>query len=207
MRFKSTFVTALFVLSWMIAISFGVAALLNYSNKPGRIGAVPKTWPADSQLRLATSGHTLVMLAHPRCPCTRASISELAKIIGHARGKIRAYVVFVKPKAAGADWDDTDLRRDVAEIPGVTIVTDVDGAEADRFGAETSGHTLLYDSGGRSLFSGGITDSRGHAGDNTGESAILALINNQSPATGSTSVFGCALVDHARKYAKMVCPR
>jgi hypothetical protein len=129
------------------------------------------------------------------------------KIIGRARGKVRAYVVFLKPKYSGADWEDTDLRRDVAEIPGVTIVADVDGAEANRFGAETSGHTLLYDSGGRLLFTGGITDSRGHSGDNAGESAILALINNQSPAAGSTSVFGCALVDHARKYTKMVCPR
>jgi hypothetical protein len=207
MRLKSTFITALFVLSWMIAVSFGVAALLNYSNKPGRIGAVPKTWPADSQLRLSTSGQTLVMLAHPRCPCTSASTSELAKIIGHVRGKVRAYVVFLKPKSSGAEWEDTDLRRDVAEIPGVSIVTDVNGVEANRFGAETSGHTLLFDSGGRLLFSGGITDSRGHTGDNAGESAIVALINNQSPAAGSTSVFGCALVDHARKSAKMTCPR
>ena len=207
MRLKSTFVTALFVLSWMVALSFGVAALLNYSNRPGRIGAVPKTWPVDSQLRLATSGHTLVMLAHPRCPCTRASIGELVKIIGRAQGKVRAYVVFLKPKYSGSDWEDIDLRRDVAEIPGVRVVTDVDGTEANRFGAETSGHTLLYDSGGRLLFTGGITDSRGHAGDNAGESAIVALINSQSPATRSASVFGCVLVDHARKYAKMACPR
>jgi hypothetical protein len=207
MRLKSTFITALFVVSWMIAVSFGVAALLDYSNKPGRIGAVPKAWPADSQLRLSTSGHTLVMLAHPRCPCTRASISELAKIIGHVRGKVRAYVVFLKPKSSGGEWEDTDLRRDVGEIPGVSILTDIDGEEASRFGAETSGHTLLFDSDGRLLFSGGITDSRGHSGDNAGESAILALINNRSGVPESTSVFGCALVDHARKSAKMVCPR
>jgi len=58
----------------------------------------------------------------------------------------------------------------------VTIVTDADGAEANRFGAETSGHTLLFDFGRRLLFSGGITDSRGHTGDNAGESAIVALI-------------------------------
>ena len=207
MRLKPKLITALFVLSWMIAVSVGGAALLNYSNKPGRIGAVPKTWPADSQLRLSTSGHTLVMLAHPRCPCTRASITELAKVIDHVRGKVRAYVVFLKPKSSGAEWEDTDLRRDVAEIPGVSTVTDVDGVEANRFGAETSGHTFLYDSDGRLLFSGGITESRGHSGDNAGETAIVALINGQSPGAASTSVFGCALVDHARKSAELVCPR
>jgi len=62
------------------------------------------------------------------------------------------------------------------------------GCVVDRFGAETSGHTLLFDSGGRLLLSGGITDSRGHAGDNAGENAIVALINRQSPVAESTSV-------------------
>ena len=41
-------------------------------------------------------------------------------------------------------------------------------ARRQRFGAETSGQTLLYDRDGRLLFSGGTTGSRGHDGDNAG---------------------------------------
>ena len=66
-------------------------------------------------------------------------------------------MLFLKPKQSGSEWEDTELRRSVAAIPSVMVLSDVDGAEARRFGAETSGHTLLFDRDGRLLFSGGIT--------------------------------------------------
>jgi hypothetical protein len=89
------------------------------------------------------------------------------------------------------------LRRSAAEIPGVSVLSDPDGAEARRFGAQTSGHTLLFDHTGRLLFSGGITQSRGHAGDNAGESAIVSLINTQAADQTKTQVFGCSLFGRA----------
>ncbi len=134
------------------------------------------------------------MLAHPKCPCTRASIGELAQIVAETQGKLTAYVLFTKPQGAGADWDDTELRRSAAAIPGVTVVTDADGSEARRFGAETSGHTLLFDPDGALLFSGGITASRGHAGRNAGESAIIAAVNGGRSDSAGTPVFGCSLI-------------
>jgi hypothetical protein len=72
---------------------------------------------------------------------------------------------------------------------------DDEGAEANRFHAATSGQTLLYDADGRLLFSGGITGSRGHAGDNAGENAIVSWVNSGAAARTETSVFGCALFD------------
>jgi hypothetical protein len=107
--------------------------------------------------------------------------------------------LFLKPTSSGSDWEDTELRRSASAIPGVTVLSDVDGAEARRFGAETSGHTILFDANGRLLFSGGITESRGHAGSNFGENAVLSLINNQpiAGATGSAPVFGCPLINRA----------
>ncbi len=60
------------------------------------------------------------------------------------------------------------------------MLRDDDGAEAKRFGAETSGQTLLYDERGTLAFSGGITGSRGHAGDNAGRASLLALINRRA---------------------------
>src|SRR6185437_9083110 len=136
---------------------------------------------------------TLIMVAHPRCPCTRASVAELAQIMAHSLGKVNAFVLFVKPPGAGADWDDTGLRRSATSIPGVTVLTDENGVEAARFGAQTSGHTLVFDRQGTLVFSGGITASRSHIGGNTGEDSVLAALNQQAPDRERTPVFGCSL--------------
>lgn len=132
------------------------------------------------------------MLAHPHCPCTRASIGELAKLMAHAQSRVTAYAMFVKPPDSSEDWEQTDLLQSAAEIPGVNVVVD-DGVEAERFHAETSGETVLYDAEGHLLFSGGITGSRGHSGDNAGGSAILFLLNGGEVERTKTSVFGCPL--------------
>jgi hypothetical protein len=205
-RSKAILATTLFALAWIGALTLGVGALLKYENAPGAIGSAPQTWPAGSRIERAKSGETLVMLAHPHCPCTRASMGELAQIMAKVQGKVHAYVLFLKPQNSSADWDDTDLRRSAGQIPGVTVLSDVDGTEARRFGAETSGHTLLFDSAGRLLFSGGITSSRGHAGGNAGENAIIALANKQAAGQAKTLVFGCALAERARKEESSPCP-
>lgn len=184
--------TALVGVGWLAAVALGIRGLLNYESAPGGVAEAPKIWPA-SQIELATDRPTLVMLAHPHCPCTRASVGELAEIMARVEGKAMAYVLFSKPASSGSDWDDTGLRRNAAAIPGVTVVADNGGAEARRFGAETSGHTLLFAPDGRLLFSGGITQSRGHAGDNAGESAIVSLIHKGSAERAETFVFGCSL--------------
>jgi hypothetical protein len=182
---------------WCAGVAFGLGVVLNYESGAGTVGAVPRQWPAKSQIHRATDRTTLVMLAHPRCPCTEATMGELAKIMAGVQGKVNAYVLFYKPKGSAANWDQTALRRSAAAIPGVTVLSDVDGIEARRFGAETSGQTLLFDRNGRLLFSGGITDSRGHAGGNNGESAIIALANNKQPGQTTSLVFGCKINDRA----------
>ncbi len=103
------------------------------------------------------------------------------------------------PRESGADWQNTDLRRTAAQIPGVTVLSDVDGAEAQRFGAETSGHTFVFDPSGRLLFNGGITASRGHSGDNAGESSVVSLINNRRSERANSFVFGCSLKDRNKQ--------
>ena len=201
---KRILATSLFAITWIAAVAFGLGVLFQYENTPGRVGAVSPEWP-ETQIERATDRPTLVMLAHPHCPCTAASVGELAQIMARLQGRVAAYVLFVKPKGAGRDWEDTNLRRDAEAIPGVKVVLDPDGVEARRFGAETSGHTLLFGTDGRLLFSGGITASRGHAGDNTGEGAIIALLNHQTPARAQTLVFGCALADSIKRESKALC--
>jgi len=186
------FLTVLSGLAWAGAAVFGVHALLQYENAPGKIGQIPSAWPANSSIQLAADRPTLVMFAHPQCPCTRASISELESIVAHTQGKARVLVLFYTPRDTGDDWRQTDTCRSAARIPGVTVVSDIDGQEAERFGAETSGHAFLFDPNGHFLFSGGITASRGHSGDNTCESSIVSLIGNQSVTLARTFVFGCS---------------
>jgi hypothetical protein len=190
---KKFFITALLGVAWLACVAFGMRVLLRYESTPGRVGAVGVNWPAVSAIPRTEPKPALVMFAHPHCPCTRASIGELAQIMADTGGKLDATVLFIKPKGAGTDWDDTELRRSAAAIPGVKVLTDPDGSEARRFGAETSGHTLLFDGTGALLFSGGITASRGHAGRNDGESAIISAVNGKQTTRERTPVFGCSL--------------
>ena len=202
---KNLIVTAFFSIGWVIAVALGLGVLFNYESTPGRVGAVSQSWQSASAIQRTNDRPTLVMFAHPHCPCTRASVGELAEIMAHVQGRVSANVLFVRPKGAADDWDETDLRRSAAAIPGVRVSTDVDGLEARRFGAETSGHTLLFDRDGHLVFSGGITQSRGHAGGNAGESAIVSLVNNHRPARSKTFVFGCSLARHTEQKDNSIC--
>lgn len=178
---------------WLAAVVTGLAWVAIYDNRPGAAATSSETWPVGTLLARDVTGPTLVMLAHPRCTCTEASIAELAEVMARARPRPRAFVVFIKPGSVGDEWDRTGLRAAAEAIPGVTAVRDDEGLEAQRFGAETSGQTFLYDAGGRLLFSGGTTGSRGHAGENAGRAAILALLDRKEPDRRASSVFGCSL--------------
>jgi len=180
---------------WLFVIGAGIGHLWSYESTPGVAASAPDRWPADSRVKPAADRATLVMLAHPHCPCTRASIGELARLMTQARGRVAAYVLFVKPPDFSRGWEQTDLWASAAAIPGVTVVRDDDGVEAGRFGAATSGQTVLYDTGGKLLFSGGITGARGHAGDNAGRTAIVSLLTTDGSEREETPVFGCPLFD------------
>ena len=84
------------------------------------------------------------MAAHPHCPCTRASIESLARIMTRCRGLVTAHVAFCKPAGFPGDWEQTDLWRSAAAIPDVEVFCDEEGREARRFGAATSGCVLLF---------------------------------------------------------------
>ncbi len=107
-------------------------------------------------------------------------------------------VVFFEAEERGRDWVQGSLWRRAEALPGVQLVTDPGGRLIDRFGAFTSGQTLLYDSDGQLLFRGGITGARAHEGDNAGRSAIVALVRDRLSVTERTYVFGCSIKNRVR---------
>jgi hypothetical protein len=180
---------------WVLSASAGLSLLWGYENTPGVSAKAPPQWPTDSGIQRDPNRATLIMLVHPQCPCSRASIGELAEVMAQSPGRLIAFVLFLKPAGVPSDWEKSDLWKSAAKIPGVTVLVDNNGTEASRFNAATSGQTMLYDAGGYLLFRGGITDARGHAGENAGSSSIIALVNESSADRTETSVFGCPLFD------------
>jgi hypothetical protein len=172
----------------------GIAMISRYENTSGSSGGAPEMWPAEAQIARDHNRDTLIMFAHPKCPCTRASMEDLNRLLAQSGGRVAAHVLFFKPGDLPADWARTDLWRTAAAIPGVSVQDDLNGALARRFGAETSGYVLLYDAAGRLLFRGGITGGRGHAGDNAGMSAVISLVRGESVGQVRTPVYGCSLL-------------
>jgi hypothetical protein len=183
---------------WLGSAIAGLFVVWSYDNAPGAAAKAHDQWPAETTLARAADRPTLVLLAHPQCSCTRATLGELAEALARAKSLPRTYVVFLKPSSMPDGWEKTELWNSASALPDVTVVADEDGREAGRFGAVTSGQTFLYDARGSLLFSGGITGARGHAGNNAGRSSLVALLNRAAAVTSSTRVFGCSLFASAR---------
>jgi hypothetical protein len=186
---------ALVGVAWMLGLTAGLRAMLNYEDGPAEAGNPPTEWPRGSTIPRTPGMSTVIVFAHPKCPCTDATIGELSILMTRLQGKATASVFFVRPANLPYGWEKTELWRSAEAIPGVSVLSDPGGVEARRFGAQASGQTILYDAGGRMRFNGGITASRGHSGDNTGRSAIVSLVITGTSLTERTSVFGCSLHD------------
>jgi hypothetical protein len=179
---------------WGSAVALGFVALQLHGSSPGQIGAAIEHWPNSSRVPLARRRPTLVMAVHPQCPCTRASASELARVLTSCEGLAEVYILIFLPDRVGHGWVTTDALRLLGTMPGVHLIDDPSGEEAAHFGARTSGLVALYAQNGRLLFRGGITGTRGHEGDNEGRRALIGLIrNNRSSYPRETPVFGCPI--------------
>jgi len=188
----------LFTGMWLIAAALGQRAMLNYDYAAAAPGTPPENWPISTTISRTPGHSSIVVVAHPHCPCTRATVEELARLMAVLHNQVTATVVFVRPPGFSEDWEKTDLWRDAARIPGVSVLSDVHGTETSLFGAQASGQTMLYDAAGHLRFTGGITASRGHAGDSPGRSAILSIVNTGNSAKNQTSVYGCSLQNPER---------
>lgn len=179
---------------WAGAISVGAQKLLRYEGTPGQLAAPGPQWPQDSGLVRSGEQFTLVVFAHPDCPCTRATLAELGIVEARLAGRVKALVEFVKPEATSSEVRSSSLWAEAESIPGASAGFDAGAREAHLFAATTSGQALLYNPQGRLVFTGGITAARGHEGDNDGVAAVIALASGRA-APSRNPVFGCSLLD------------
>lgn len=192
---------AVLVVVWLLGLGIALAALWRYKSTPGPAAHAPTTWPPTSALARVEGRPTLVMFAHPGCACTRASLAELRALVGRFGERVTTYVLFLQPSDEPEDWSKTDTWADAASLAGVRVDVDRDGRESSAFGAEVSGHVVLYDARGELLFSGGITPARGHVGaspqlDKLVDAVSAATRDDGAPrahAGADGAVYGCTL--------------
>jgi hypothetical protein len=188
---RNTLVVLLLAL-WIPAIGAGVWYLIRFSNTPSPLANPPQRWPLAVS-ELAPDRATLILFGHPHCSCTRATLSELARIVACCGGNVSVRVFFCAPRQDAKKFVSTDLWKSAMSIPGVRVTEDPLAATARRFGVQTSGQALVYDQSGRLVFNGGITPLRGHEGDSDGKDAIVSILRGETPRYRTTPVFGCAL--------------
>ncbi|MEW4453008.1 hypothetical protein AB1L30_10050 [Bremerella sp. JC817] len=198
-------------LSWRLAVVlWGIGTLgawvwatnYEFSTVPENRSAIPQHWPIDSDLPRSADRPTLLFFMHPRCPCTSASVHELARMLtGSGLSEIQCpdlVVVAFGPDQPSAEWTESATLRQADELPRSKVFWDVDGVVSAQFGASTSGAVRLYGRDGKLLFSGGVTASRGHEGDNRGCEALRErLIDPTTSRPTSAPVFGCRIHNDA----------
>jgi hypothetical protein len=188
-------VTWFCLLIWMGGSATGFGIWQEFEATPGpavqTLGLNCRT-PADGQSRL------LVYL-HPRCPCSGATLEELARVLEQAPPEVAVEIVFVRPPGTNEGWERGDLWNRAAELPRVQVRVDRDGKEAESVGAATSGFVVLHDSSGRTQFQGGITRGRGMLGGSAGARSLIAVLRGREVPEPAAAVFGCPLSDQ--------CPR
>ncbi len=196
-RLSTSLLLKLVVLLWLGCAVFGLSCLGRLDRSAGASGQPPAQWQRTSHVALDPVKPTLVMLVHPQCPCSRASIQELNHLMALRPNRAAVFVLFLRPAGYSKAWTRTALWSQAAAIPGVTTLLDDNGEMARRFGAATSGETLLYAPNGRLLYAGGLTGARGHEGDNAGLSEAAALLGSRhqtgQAAVHQEPVYGCPL--------------
>lgn len=179
--------------AWCLAWGGSWYALSEHTYEGRQASASLAVWPANSQWDRADGAYQLILFAHPFCPCTRASLSELAESLTRLPKSTAIRIVFATAGLPQSEVQDSDLVSMARRLPGAEVRFDEQSAEAMHFGATLSGETLVFDPHGRLIFHGGLTPGRGHQGDTAAQRQMERLVNGQTGPVCRCSVFGCRL--------------
>lgn len=178
---------------WCLIVISGMCTMMSYSNRGGNNGAPPSNNPNAINASQQNESNTLLLFLHPKCSCSLATVREMSRIIAYASRPIDIHIVFA-PISIYQDVSETKIWSHASLLPSVNIVVDRNGDLIKQYAVKTSGHALLYNPHGKLMFSGGITSGRGHEGDNSGKTAVIALISGQRALINTVPVFGCPLM-------------
>lgn len=178
-------------LVWAATIGAAFNAIRRFETTPGQAADAGTVWPAGSSVPRQPGEWSLVMLVHPHCSCSRASVQELQAILEKSPS-VQPYVLVYRPADFKPGWERGAVLDAATRLRRAHVLIDENGREAKRFGGFTSGQTLLYDPQGRLRFSGGITSLRGHAGINSGRVDVIRIATT-GDGSGVHPVFGCAI--------------
>lgn len=192
---------------WGVTLALGLAWLAWYGTRPAPAQAMPATWPADLLGPRLGPGAELVVFVHPRCPCTRASLAELADLRHNLERDgvaLQLTAVVYRPASAPADWAPSEHTQPdavadaIAPLTPQRVVVDRAGALTAAGGVSGSGTVWAYAADGSAVFVGGLTPSRGHRGITTAHAALhAALQTGRAPAVPlEYPVYGCPIVLH-----------
>lgn len=180
--------------AWLGLCGLGTGVLWSYAQSEGELGEPSQTWPLPSVEPPVPDGATLVLFAHPRCPCTSASMTAVERLMARFPEGLGVVVVFFEPEGADEAWRDSALWRRAESLRGAAVVADRGGRWTAAAGAMTSGIAGLYGVDGRLLYWGGLTPSRGHEGDSIGIDAVSAALRGDRAHARQGSVYGCPIL-------------
>ncbi len=182
-------------LLWLSLVAYGAAQWMAYEHIAGPTARLPLVWPLDSMLPHDTRHGTIVMFVHPRCACTRAGLVKLRDALATRGARPTCHVLFLPAlmndsgQSLSANW------QTAAEIDQAQLQNDMDGSEAARFGATTSGYVLYYDPRGALRFAGGLTAQRGGEAASAYEQGLRHALTTPGYPLIHAPVFGCALLN------------
>ena len=194
---RRTLITGALVLAaciWAATVAAMYQSIGRFETTPGREAAALASWPVKSRITPARGRWTLVMLMHPHCGCTRASIEELERIIEMSGASMQTNVLVYRPAEFQSGWEKTDVleaamrsSREPGSLSTLMVRRLVSSA------ASLPARPIFMTPEGKLRFSGGITSLRGHAGINRGSMDIVDIVHAKATQSAHP-VFGCAIV-------------
>jgi hypothetical protein len=164
---------------WALAIGGSLATSMRYESTPGA---------AEKPGRAAGKVYEIVMVVHPDCPCTGASVSALRKLLGSASVPVKAHlrvVAFAKPDHPVGE------EKYARALPNADAAWISPEEAKAKYGALTSGHVAAFFNG-NPVFSGGLTSGRGVESLSESQLRLRDFLSGK-PINAVRPVFGCAL--------------
>lgn len=190
---KNNWILSLVLILWLAVIGCGFAIILDHEFKASSKATQIRHWPPNTKLTLDSELDTLLIFIHPHCPCSRASLAELNRLLTSFHHKLNTIVLFSKPDGKDDSWVKGDLWNQAQRLPNTQVYLDDNNTESQKFITNTSGEILLFRKDGILIYHGGITASRGHEGDNKGKSLISKYLKTGKIPKEEGEAFGCIL--------------